>query len=492
MRNLKMDPSSDVNKNATYNIIKNIFSIIFPLITFPYISRVLGAENVGKVNFSLSVVSYFSLIASLGVGTYAIRECAGVRGDRERLSKVSSQIFSINVLSSGVAYVLLFLALLVAEPLDSYRQLILIQSISMVLTTVGADWLNTAMGDFKYITTRTVLMQLVSLATTLLLVRESPDYYIYAWISVLAAGGANVFNIIYRERYCRTRFTFQMDMARHLPPIMLLFSMVIAQTIFVNTDTTILGLVKGDFEVGLYGVSTKIYNMVNQVIASVAWVVMPQMSELFVSKNYKEINSLLRYSLNFIVVLGVPAVVGLNVLAREIILVMAGNEYAGAEMSLHILTVSLAFSFAGGFIGNIILLPSRRENIMLVGSIVSAIVNLVLNLVLIPRFGLNAAAATTAAANGIGFLIGIPFIEKSIKITGLWRMLRAPVIAGIILYISVELIKSIGLNLYFTTIFSIIVGALLYLIVLILLKDEFALRYMGQIREKTAVKKQKG
>ena len=130
---------SSVKKNTIFNTIKTVFGIIFPLITFPYISRVLMAENVGKVNFGNSIVSYFSLIASLGVSTYAIRECSKVRDNQDELNKTASQIFSINIVSTLISYLALAVTLIVARPLDNYRELICIQSATILFTTLGAD-----------------------------------------------------------------------------------------------------------------------------------------------------------------------------------------------------------------------------------------------------------------------------------------------------------------------------------------------------------------
>lgn len=473
-----------INKNATYNIIKNIFAIVFPLITFPYISRVLGAENTGKINFGNSIVSYFGLVASLGVTTYAIRECATIKNDRKKLSEVSSQIFSINILSTIIAYTALMITLVVASPLESYRFLITVQSTTIICGTLGADWLNTAMSDFRYIAIRTIMFQLLSLVLMFLFVRNRNDYMIYVYISVIALSGSNILNIYYRRRFCSVKFTKNMRVKHHIKPILVLFSMHLAQTIFVSTDTTILGIARGDFEVGLYGASTKIYNMVNTTVASIAWVVMPEMSIFFVERDYEKINGLLKYTANIILVLGLPCLIGINLLAEEIILTMAGNEYLGAVSSLRVLTISLAFSFAGGFIGNIILLPSKRENIMLVGSIISAIVNLILNLILIPILGLNAAAVTTVIANAVCFAFGIPFVDKEIKIMEKRKMLKAPVLGVIGMSVVVVAIKMLYLNAILTMLLGIGCGSIAYFVVLLLLKDEFTVQYVRQVTEK--------
>ena len=292
--------TADVRKNTIYNAVKSVCGIVYPLITFPYISRVLLAENIGKINFSGSVVSYFSLIASLGISTYAIRECSKYRNDRKKLGDIASEILSINICSTVLAYAALGFTLLFARPLDAYRELIMIQSLNILFSTLGADWLNSAMEDFRYITLRTTGMQIVSLILMFLFVRRPEDYIRYACISVLSASGANVINIFYRRRYCRTRLIFHINWKKHLTPILLLFSLILSQTIYTSSDTTILGLFKGDIQVGLYGTSVRIYNIVNTLVASVALVVMPQLSAAFSGRDYGKVNELLKYYLNLL------------------------------------------------------------------------------------------------------------------------------------------------------------------------------------------------
>jgi O-antigen/teichoic acid export membrane protein len=436
---------------------------------------------VGKINFANSVVSYFSLIASLGVTTYAVRECSKYKNDRNKLGETASQILSINIWSTIIAYLALALTLAVARPLDHYRTLIIIQSSTILFTTLGADWLNTAMEDFQFIAVRTMGMQIFSLILMFIFVKKPEDYLIYAVISVIATSGANIINILYRRRYCKTRFVLHIDWKKHFPPILLLFSLILSQTIYTSSDTTILGLYKGDYQVGLYSTSVKIYNMVNTVVASVAWVVMPQLSENFAKKNFKKINSLLKYSLNFIIVLGLPCLVGLNVITKEILLLIAGESYLGAELSLRILTISLACSFISGWIGNMIMLPAGKEKVCLRSSVVSAIVNIILNLILIPIWGLNAAAATTAISEFLGILIKIPYIDREIHITGLKQMIAAPIVGSICIVLVSIAVRCVINSSYLIAILTIILGALVYLAVLVLMKNEFVLNFLKPV-----------
>lgn len=475
---------SGVGKNTVYNTIKTIFGIIFPLITFPYITRVLGVENVGKVNYASSIVSYFTLIAGLGISTYAIRECSKVRNDKEKLSNTASQILSINIISTVISYVALFITLLFARKLDPYRGLILIQSVTIVFTTLGADWLNQAMEDFRYIAIRTVSFQIVSLFLMFLLVRKPDDYIKYAAISVFAASGANVVNMFYRRRFCKTRFALKIDWKKHMVPILLLFSMILSQTIYTSSDTTMLGLMKGDVQVGLYSTSVKIYNMVNTVVASIANVVMPELAAYFAVKDYKNINRVIRYALSFIVTLGIPCLVGLNVITVPLIYTVSGPDYVPASLSLHILSIALACSFIGGFFSNTIMLPSGREKYSLQASIISAIINFVLNLLLIPKWGLNAAAATTAIAEFVGIFVVSRHVEKEIKIDRLWDIFKGPIVGGIAIAIIAFVIRMLVNNNYLITLLTILLSIIAYALILYIFKNEFFMRFMKPLTAK--------
>ena len=181
-----------LNKNVIYSLLKSFSQMIFPMITFPYISRVLQAENVGKINFSNSIVGYVSLLASLGLTTYAVRECSKVKNNRERLSQLSSELISINLITTLIAYGGLLIILICFKPLNNYRFLIMILSMSVFFTTLGADWLNTAMEDFGYITIRVFIFQLFSIISMILFVKTPSDYYKYAIITVISTSGAKL------------------------------------------------------------------------------------------------------------------------------------------------------------------------------------------------------------------------------------------------------------------------------------------------------------
>lgn len=470
-----------IGKNSLYSLLKSFSQVIFPLITFPYISRTLLAENVGKYNFANSIVIYISLIATLGITTYAVRECAKVRDNKDELNRIASEIISINMITTAIAYIVLAVVLFFVEPFQNYMILILILSINVLFTTLGADWINTAMEDFKYITIRTFIFQLVSLVAMFCLVHKPEDYIIFAVITVFSMSGGNILNIFYRKKYVKTIFTLRIRWRKHVAPITLLFAMILSQTIFSNTDIIMIGLYKGDFEVGLYSTAIKIYNLVNGVIASIAWVMMPQMSYYFLKNDYKEINKLFKYAMNFIAILGIPSIVGINVLCSEIIEVVGGPEYLGATMSVHILSLALAVSLLGGLIGNIILLPSMREYKFLKACIWAAVINIIGNYFLIPIFGMNASAFMAFVSQTVAFIICLKNMDKNVSFKGMKGILFAPVMGSFCFAVVVSIVLYIVDSLWIRIGASVLLSVIIYVVILIVLKNEFTIQILDTI-----------
>ena len=470
-----------IKKNTIYNIIKTISSIIFPLITFPYASRVLQPQNIGKINFGNSIVSYFSLIATLGVTTYAIRECAKVKKDRQCLGKTAGQILSINLITTFFSYILLIILLACYGAIRDYRLLIAIQSITIICTTVGADWLNMAMEDFRYITVRTVAFQVISLILMFIFVHKPEDYINYAVITVMASSGANIANVFYRRRYCKTKITIHCNFKRHLVPILGLFAMLMAQQIFTMCDTTIIGLKLGDYEVGLYSTALKIYQFTNQIMGSVLWVVMPQLSVAFAENRIVEIQRILKYVLQFSAVIGFPCAVGMFSLSSEMIVIVGGESYVGASMALKILSLTLIAGLASNFTFNLNLLAAARDKLCLGICLIAAVINIVTNLMLIPVFGINAAAGTTFVSQMIITLITIPFLNKKVLSTEYLRMLKQPLVASVGLFAVICVVKFFSSNVWIISGVSIALGGVLYFSTLIFLKNELIMSFIKDI-----------
>ena len=465
--------SASIKKNTVYNIIKTASTILFPIITFPYISRVLQPDNIGKINFGSSIVGYISLLATLGVTTYAIRECSKVKNDREKLGKLSGEIISINLFTTFIAYIVLALLLLLYGKLRDYRLLIMIQSMSVIFTTLGADWLNTAMEDFKYITIRTVAFQVISVVLMFIFVREPNDYFKYAIITVLSSSGGNILNIIYRRKYCKTRFTLKCNFTKHLPPILGLFAMLLAQQIFVMSDTTIIGLTLGDYQVGLYSTAVKIYGILNQIMGSITWVVMAQLSVAYSEHKVDDVKKILKYVIQFSAVFGIPCVVGLFILSPEVIYAVGGSNYIEAAFTLRLLSLSLATAIINNYIFNINLLAAGKDKICLFACSISAVINIVANIIFIPKFGINAAAITTMVSQICIAILCIRYLKKEYHDLSNFTLILRPAFASVVMAVIVVILKS-SINKFIPRVFaSVFCGIASYFILLLILRDEF-------------------
>ena len=476
--------SKSLKKNTVFNIIKTCSSILFPLITFPYVSRILLPDNVGKVNFAVSFVSYFALIASLGVQTYAIRECAVVSNDKQKLNNISSQIFSINLCMTAISYLALIITLIFARKLDSYRTLIIIQSTTILFTTLGADWLNSAMEDFKYITLRTMSFQLISLIAMFAFVHKPDDYIKYAIINVVSSSGANIANMWYRKRYCDVRFTLQIEWKRHMVPISLLFVMTLSQTIFHNADITMLGLMWDDYQVGLYSTAHKITNLVSTVVQSVILVVMPRLSYYFARDDWESANKLLRKLLLLNIGLGLPCVTGVIMLAKDIVWIVGGDEFAGAAPVMQILILAFMFSLVGGsFLGNAILIPTKNEKYYMIVCCITAVANVVINAILIPYLAAIGAAIATAFNGFIILILLLLKVDKRLSIEKKFNIFLGPIL-GCTGICACCMLSGFISNLWFRVFVSIVSSMIVYAIILHLCKNDFVKEILDIVKSK--------
>ena len=436
---------NSLGKNALLNVIKQICSILFPIITFPYASRILGTVGYGKVNFSHSIISYMSLIAGLGITNYAIREGSRVRNDKQKLQKLANEVYTINIVSTFVSYIGLFALIIFWRRMDNYAALMLIQSMSVLFTTIGTDWINSIYEDYRYITIRYIVCHIISLALMFLLVRTEQDYIFYAFTSVSSTIVANFLNIKYiRKKYCIfPRISFSRGCLTHVKPILIMFGTAIASLVYINSDITILGVLQDDKTVGLYSASTKIYSLVKQLMNATLIVAIPRISYEITNNKKEEVSKHLTEIFGNVLIIIGAACAGLFMLSTNIIYLFSGIEFIEAASSLKILSVALIFATSACFYITVILVPYKNEKIALYASIISASVNIVFNFILIPIMGKDAAALTTLISElimaGIGFLYSKKIVQlqltRSLIIGFINAVITVVVCSGVKLFI---------------------------------------------------------
>ena len=241
-----------VEKNAFLNIIKQCCNIIFPLLSYPYVTRILGEESLGKFSFVDSIVSYFMILATLGIPTYAVREGARIRDDNDKIEQFSSEIFSINIITTLLSCFLMGGVILLQPRLQQETVLFLILGINIITYTLSRDWINNVFEDFYYITIRYIVFQIISLVLIFATVHCSEDYIKYTFIMMISNSGAYLSSIFYTMKKVRLKVTIKLNLKKHLKPILLLFCSTLAIQIYVKSDITVLGYLRTNSEVGIY------------------------------------------------------------------------------------------------------------------------------------------------------------------------------------------------------------------------------------------------
>lgn len=391
--------------NAIFNGMQNMLNLLFPLITFPYISRVLSVQGVGKYNFANSINSYFLLIASLGISTFAVREGSKLRDNRQEISEFTSKIFTFNLLSMVVSYILLFAFLILTPNISKYISAILIFSIQIFFTTLGMDWVYIIFEEYGYITTRNIIFKLLSIVLLFIFVRKSGDYLNYVAITVFASSGSYILNYIHVKRFCDVRINFNINWKEYVLPILIIFASNVAIQLYVNSDTVMLGFMKNDYVVGIYSAAAKINNIVNTTLIAAITVSIPRLSMLMGTGKLREYYRLLKQVISIIFIIYLPAVLGLFMESKDIIQIISGSNYLRAVTSLRILCFLLIFSAISSTIIQCILIPTKQEIKSLNCTMLGAIINIGLNFVLIPLLSEKGAAVTSVIADFVTFIL---------------------------------------------------------------------------------------
>ena len=471
-----------VKLNVIFNVIRTSCSVLFPLITFPYISRVLQADNYGKVNYSNSIISYFALIAALGVSNYAIREGAAFCRDKKKYNQFANQIFTINMATTLAAYVLLGATVCIVGGLHDYAFLIAVQSAAFFFTTIGVEWLYSTYEDYFYITVRSICVQVISLICMFLFVKTEDDYIKYAAITVLSAGGAYVFNFIHSRRYVKLRLVRKTEWRRHIKPMLIMFFNTLTITVYVNSGTTVLGAFKGDYAVGIYGVATRIYTIIKQLLNSVTTVILPRCAALVGEGKIEEYHQLFEKTLKSMLTLVLPAMVGMFMLSDEVILVISGRSYLPGSTALKILSLALGCAVISYTLVQLVLLVWKKDREYLTSTIISAAANLILNFAAIPLWGWNGAALTTLAAEVIVLVCSFRYARRLVPFRGMVRTIFScgagcagivAVCIGCRVLIETDILRMI---------ISILVSVGVYGVIMLLTKNEIAMYGIDMIK----------
>ncbi len=403
--------------NFIMNAILTMSSFIFPLITFPYVSRVLLETGTGRVSFATSLITYFTMIAQLGIPTYGIRACAKVRDNRQELTKTAHEILFINIIMSVVSYILLAFALAFVPRLQEDRTLYIIVSITIVLSAIGMEWLYKALEQYTYITIRSVIFKFIALIGMFLLIHEENDYVMYGLITIFAGSASNVFNFINVHKYIDLKPIGNYNIRRHMKPVLVFFAMSCATTIYNNLDVVMLGFMKSDADVGYYNAAVKIKTILISVVTSLGTVLLPRASYYIEHAMLDEFKRVSEKALNFVFLLASPLALYFILYAKNGIYFLAGENYSGSILPMQIIMPTLLLIGITNILGIQILVPLGREITVLISEIAGAVVDIILNAVLIPPFSSAGAALGTLAAEFVVLIVQYAALRKDVRET---------------------------------------------------------------------------
>ena len=471
-----------VKYNFIMNAILTVAGIIFPLITFPYISRVLLVEGSGKVAFATSVVTYFTMFASLGIPTYGVRACAIVRDNKEKLSKTVQELLIISGGTTLLTYIVFGISLFVIPEFAQERTLLLIVGLGIGLNTIGVQWLYNALEQYSYITTCSILFKVIGMILMFLLVKESSDYQIYGGVYVIASFGSYVLNFICLRKFVTFQKTGTYQFKQHLKHIMVFFAMSAGASIYLNLDVVMLRFLQSNEAVGYYNAGIKVKTVLVTCVTSLGTVLLPRLSYYIETADKKAFQLMVGKAFRFVFVAASAVTVYFSIFARESILLLSGEAFLPAVGPMMILMPTVLLIGLSNVTGIQILTPNGREREVMYSIWGGAILDFVLNLIVIPKFSANGAALSTLLAEGMVLLLQCWFLRDV-----LWSYIRQVQCWKIVIALAVASVMTIPVKIWIDSgvFVTLLVSAIVffggYAVVLLLLKEPFVSEILNSV-----------
>ena len=469
--------AKSVKANYLFNLINSASQLLFPLITFPYASRIMMADGIGQVNFFQSIISYISLFTCLGIPMYAIREVAKVRDNPEKMTRITVEILLLHAFLTLLGYMAVAVICLTVTKVQTDIPLFLLLSATIFFTAIGCEWFYQGIEDFKYVAIRGLLVKLLSVVLLFLFVKTKEDILWYGAYTVLGVLGGNIFNFIRLRKYLhRDVIDFRaLHPLRHLKPALHVFALNVVISIYLQLNNVLLGFMKDAEAVGYFTAATKIMMITMSISSSLGAVIMPRTSNLIAEGRMDEFRILIQKSYDFVLALAMPLTVGLIFTSPSIILLLSGEGFAPAVLTSQIVASNILMVGLSGVMGIQVLYPLGKINIVILCTLIGAAVNVFFNVLLIPRYGHNGTAVAymlaEVAVTVSMFLIGRKYIPiKFLKKQHLHYVVLGIVMGGVLYFISL-----LGLSIISTLITMICVGIMVYIIVLLWLKDSIGM-----------------
>ena len=451
-----------IKKNFFYSSILTTANYIFPLLTFPYASRVLGVTNIGIVNFVDSIIHYFILVSMMGINIVGIREIAKSKGNKEQLSKTFSGLFWLNTLTTTIALIVVVLLTMFVEPLREHWQMVLIGGFKLIMNYMLIEWLYRGLEEFKYITIRTIAVKTLYVISVFVFVRGANDYPIYYFLSVMMIVANSVINLIYSKQYVSFKVT-NVQVFYFVKPFFILGLYNLLNSMYISVNVMWLGFVSGETEVGYYTTASKIYSILIALFTAFTGVMLPRMSSLIAEGKMDEFRSKLKRAYNLLFTFSIPLIIFTILYTPHIIYIISGPGYEGAIIPMRIMMPLMLIIGYEQILVIQTLMPLKKDNAILRNSIIGAVTGLVLNIMLVSTYASVGAALVWIGSELVVLCSAQYFVSKFVKLDFPWLSLSKMVFLYLPLIILLFLIKA-----YFNAWYSILISCgimLIYILV---------------------------
>ena len=476
--------AQSVKVNYILNLINTGTQMLFPLITFPYVCRVIEADGIGQINFFQSIISYISLFTCLGIPMYAIREIARDRSDVVQMNRTAMEILLLHSMLTLVGYVIVAILCLTVPQIQVNIPLFLILSLTIFFTAIGCEWFYQGIEDFKYITIRGLIIKTVSVVLLFIFVKSKTDLLYYGCYTVFGVLGGNIFNFFRLRKYIhRENIIFsELHIKRHIKPVLKVFSFSVVTSIYLQLNTVLLGFLKNALAVGYFAAATKVMQMLLTMSACLGSVMMPRASHLIAENKEDEFNRLIQKSYDFTLAIALPMTIGLIFCAPSLITALCGVKFEHSILPSQIIAPIILMVAISNVFGIQVLFPKGKINIVTLCCGIGAVADLILNLCLIPFFSyigtsiayLGAEVATTVSMYFIGRkYIPIIYFKKSHLTYALGCVVMAFALYGL------SLLQLPTLTILLLQGFC---GVLAYFIILCICKDEMLVQILSKIK----------
>lgn len=452
---------NSIKNNFIYSCIYQLVNICVPLVTTPYISRVLGADGVGVYSYSYSIAQLFSIFILLGLNNYGNREVASVRDDKEQLSKTFWSIYCLQfILGIMVSFAYYSYCIMISD--DIIPAMIL--GMYVISTCFDVNWLYFGIEKFKFISVRNVIIKLINAVSIFLFVKSKEDVLIYCLIMGIGFIATQFSLWPYIIKNIKPTKLVSKDIIKHLKPNCVLFITVIAVNVYKYMDKVMLGAMSSYEQVGYYELSEKVISIPTALVTALGTVMLPRASYLAANGN-RENNTLIEKSIVFAMLFSTSTSFGLMAISKDFIPLFYGDGYGECVALFVVLLPSSIFLAFANVIRTQYLLPHNMDKCYVISAVIGAIVNVLVNSTLIPLYGsVGAGIGTTLAEFSVCFYQTYS-VKRNINIKKLINNAIPYVISGIVMFIFVFMMD-LKNNVYILILIKIIVGVVIYFAVL--------------------------